>query len=199
VGRGPSATEPTAKNCRCCSRRAQPAPRAPWAGDFDRRTTGALEESLRRVCLSLQLDAPSERLTTAHEERVAFRRLLRTTTEGVKKPDTRIYEIACTRLGVEGAHRLYIGDGASDELRGATAVGMRAVRLRPGDTQAPQWLGETAAALSEVPRLLPAWRSVIPVGVRQIDRKLTRHKKTGVRGLEPATSCVTGRAAGLDV
>ncbi len=175
-----------------------------WAGDFDRRTTGALEASLRRVCLALQLDAPSERLAAALEERVAFHRacfeprpdalktlerlryrglklalitdcssevpmLWRETplaplfdasvfscAEGVKKPDQRIYQIACTRLGVEPTHCLYVGDGASDELRGATAVGMRAVQLQPGDTHAPQWSGETVPALSEVPRLLAA-------------------------------------------
>ena len=42
-----------------------------------------------------------------------------------RKPNPGIYLTACNRLGVEPAHCLYIGDGGSDELRGASEVGMR--------------------------------------------------------------------------
>src|SRR5439155_6621926 len=35
---------------------------------------------------------------------------------GVSKPDPRIYEIACERLGVEPRECLFVGDGANDEL-----------------------------------------------------------------------------------
>lgn len=74
--------------------------------------------------------------------------------EGVKKPDSRIYRLACSRLAVEPQECLYVGDGASDELPGATAFGMWAVQLRPGDTEAVRWPHETVSALGEVPGLV---------------------------------------------
>ena len=74
--------------------------------------------------------------------------------EGVKKPDPRIYARACERLGVPPAECLYVGDGDSTELQGATAVGMRAVQIRPGDTFVYPWEGEVIASLSEVPGLV---------------------------------------------
>ncbi|HEY2791976.1 MAG TPA: HAD family hydrolase [Micromonosporaceae bacterium] len=52
---------------------------------------------------------------------------------GCRKPSPRIYEIACRRLGVDPVDCLYIGDGGSQELSGADAVGMTAVRLTAPD------------------------------------------------------------------
>jgi putative hydrolase of the HAD superfamily len=58
-------------------------------------------------------------------------------TVGLRKPDPRIYELACERLEVEPADCLFVGDGANDELAGAARVGMRAVCvLPPGHDQA---------------------------------------------------------------
>ncbi len=45
---------------------------------------------------------------------------------GICKPDPAIYELACDRLGVEPSDVYFVGDGGSDELAGAEAVGMRA-------------------------------------------------------------------------
>jgi putative hydrolase of the HAD superfamily len=42
------------------------------------------------------------------------------------KPDSAIYELACSRLGVEPGECLFIGDGGSNELAGAAAAGLRA-------------------------------------------------------------------------
>ena len=73
---------------------------------------------------------------------------------GVSKPDPRIYEIACERLGVEAADCLFVGDGANDELPGAERVGMAAVQLRaPGETLTPDgeaWRGASIEHLNEV-------------------------------------------------
>ncbi|MBI3636914.1 MAG: HAD-IA family hydrolase [Candidatus Rokubacteria bacterium] len=74
--------------------------------------------------------------------------------EGVKKPDPAIFERACARLGVTPSECLYVGDGGSRELEGATAVGMRAVQLRAGDTDGAGWGGEAIGSLSEALRLL---------------------------------------------
>lgn len=49
------------------------------------------------------------------------------------KPDPLIYLEACRRLRVAPENCLYVGDGGSHELTGATAVGMTAVRLAAPD------------------------------------------------------------------
>ena len=45
---------------------------------------------------------------------------------GICKPDPAIYALACDRLGVDPSDAWFVGDGGSDELAGAEAVGMRA-------------------------------------------------------------------------
>jgi len=49
--------------------------------------------------------------------------------EGMVKPDPRIYQRACDRLGVPASACLFVGDGNCMELDGAKAVGMEAVRI----------------------------------------------------------------------
>jgi putative hydrolase of the HAD superfamily len=49
------------------------------------------------------------------------------------KPDPLIYLTACMELGVRPEECLYIGDGGSRELTGATEVGMTAIRLAAPD------------------------------------------------------------------
>jgi putative hydrolase of the HAD superfamily len=81
---------------------------------------------------------------------------------GLKKPDPRVYELACERLGVAAEKCLFVGDGGSRELSGATAVGMEAVLIRvPDDAgdgafrrDAEEWDGARVAALQEVLELL---------------------------------------------
>ena len=73
---------------------------------------------------------------------------------GISKPDPRIYEIACERLGVEPAECLFVGDGANNELPGAERAGMTALQLRaPGEPLTPEgeaWTGPSIQHLSEV-------------------------------------------------
>jgi putative hydrolase of the HAD superfamily len=75
-------------------------------------------------------------------------------TEGLSKPDPRIYELACERLGVEASDCLFVGDGANDELPGAERVGMTALQLRaPGEpltSDGEAWTGPHIEHLSEV-------------------------------------------------
>jgi putative hydrolase of the HAD superfamily len=57
---------------------------------------------------------------------------------GMRKPDLRIYRLACEELGVEPEEAMFVGDGANDELAGAERVGMRSVLIhREGEE--PQW------------------------------------------------------------
>ena len=73
---------------------------------------------------------------------------------GMVKPDPRIYELACNRLGVEPSDCLFIGDGGSNELTGATNAGMDAVLIRaPDDTEngdREDWQGRRISSVEEV-------------------------------------------------
>ena len=48
---------------------------------------------------------------------------------GVRKPNPRIFHLACERLGVAPEHALMIGDHAEADVRGARAVGMTAIYI----------------------------------------------------------------------
>ena len=83
---------------------------------------------------------------------------------GMQKPAPRIYQIATDIMQVAPENCLYIGDGDSNELTGATRAGMKAVLIRnpkedrdnvyresfEGDT----WQGPVITSLREVMELL---------------------------------------------
>ncbi len=76
-------------------------------------------------------------------------------TARLKKPDPRIYLLACERLGVSPGDCLYVGDGDSRELTGADRVGMSPVLIRAPQHNAPKidedtWEGPPISSLSEV-------------------------------------------------
>ncbi|WP_426446481.1 HAD family hydrolase [Paenibacillus sp. S-38] len=47
---------------------------------------------------------------------------------GLAKPDPKIYELGCSRLGVRPEDCLFVGDGGSKELEGAGAAGMTSLQ-----------------------------------------------------------------------
>ena len=73
---------------------------------------------------------------------------------GLRKPDPRIYQLVCDGLGVFPGNCLYVGDGGSGELTGASSVGMNSVLIRaPYDTNRgdrEDWCGVKIAYLEEV-------------------------------------------------
>ncbi len=81
---------------------------------------------------------------------------------GVRKPDPRIYQLACEQLGNAAERCLFVGDGSSREVSGAAACGMDAVLPRPDDEDPDdaqrlgrqQWSGRAIRRLSEIPALL---------------------------------------------
>ena len=83
---------------------------------------------------------------------------------GLKKPDPRLYRLACDRLGVPPQRCLYVGDGGSRELSGAAAAGLEPVLLRaahedPHDAHridAEDWDGARITALGDVLALVGA-------------------------------------------
>lgn len=58
---------------------------------------------------------------------------------GLVKPDRRIYQLACARLGVAPENALFVGDGGSDELSGAAAAGLTPCWATWFLTQWPGW------------------------------------------------------------
>jgi putative hydrolase of the HAD superfamily len=81
---------------------------------------------------------------------------------GVKKPDPRIYGMACDQLGVKPENCLYVGDGSSHELTGALKAGMHPVQiLDPGENadthyvdRETDWEGPKIEHLNEVLNLI---------------------------------------------
>lgn len=80
---------------------------------------------------------------------------------GVRKPDPAIYHAALDGLGARPQQCVFVGDGASNELCGARAVGIRPIWYddsgfdstdRPDQEQS--WRGERITNLNEIPTLL---------------------------------------------
>jgi putative hydrolase of the HAD superfamily len=72
---------------------------------------------------------------------------------GLRKPDPRIYQLACEQLGVEPSEALFVGDGANEELAGAERVGMTAVLFERPEYEV-EWGGRRIRALPELLELL---------------------------------------------
>lgn len=74
---------------------------------------------------------------------------------GLSKPDPRIYELATRELGVQAGQCLYVGDGSSSELTGASKVGMTAVLMRaPNDVADGDRQGWHGKKISTIPGVL---------------------------------------------
>ncbi|GGK72514.1 HAD family hydrolase [Mangrovihabitans endophyticus] len=73
---------------------------------------------------------------------------------GVAKPDSAIYLTATDRLGADPANCIYVGDGADEELAGATAAGLTTLRITELNDTDPDWQGPTLAAIGDLPGLL---------------------------------------------
>jgi putative hydrolase of the HAD superfamily len=78
---------------------------------------------------------------------------------GLRKPDPRIYRLACEQLGVQPEEAMFVGDGANDELAGAEHVGMRAVLIHRAGEEPPwdevrDWQGPRITAIPQVLSLL---------------------------------------------
>jgi len=79
----------------------------------------------------------------------------------LRKPDPRIYHLACERLGVTPEDCLYIADGEDHELTAAAQVGLHPVLIRTSSQEtrgelhqeAREWQGTTIASLVEVLQL----------------------------------------------
>jgi len=81
--------------------------------------------------------------------------------EGVRKPEPRLFRLACERLGVEPGACIYVADGFRGELATARSLGMEAVLIEvPGEVtpefapdEAATWDGLRIRALAELVEL----------------------------------------------
>jgi putative hydrolase of the HAD superfamily len=76
----------------------------------------------------------------------------------LKKPDERIYHLACEQLGTKPESCLYIADGEDYELAAAARIGLQAVLIRSAaeeslsglHREAREWRGSAISTLAEV-------------------------------------------------
>ena len=66
--------------------------------------------------------------------------------EGMRKPEPKIYELACKRLGVEPAACIFLDD-IGRNLKPAKALGMRTIRVETGDSTGARALKALAEML----------------------------------------------------
>ena len=57
-------------------------------------------------------------------------------TVGLRKPDRRIYDLACQRMGVDPLHAVYVGDGDSNEIHGAREANLCPILVDRGEDSA---------------------------------------------------------------
>lgn len=76
---------------------------------------------------------------------------------GHRKPAPEAYLVAADELGVRPGECVFVGDGGSSELSGASAVGMRTIRYLPADGGQAEsidaetdWTGEVLADLADL-------------------------------------------------
>jgi putative hydrolase of the HAD superfamily len=82
--------------------------------------------------------------------------------ERLRKPDSRIYHLACERLDVPPKDCLYIADGEDHELTAAAKVGLHPVLIRTSSQEntskshqeAREWQGTTITSLLDVLQLV---------------------------------------------
>jgi putative hydrolase of the HAD superfamily len=79
---------------------------------------------------------------------------------GHRKPHASLYQRVCHQLGVAPSEALYVGDGGSNELSGAIAAGIPAIRLVTADAAAalvydaePTWTGPVIHSLTALTAL----------------------------------------------
>ncbi|HHY96364.1 MAG TPA: HAD-IA family hydrolase [Firmicutes bacterium] len=85
---------------------------------------GALEDHLRNLGLDMYWDVA-----------------LDSGKLGVRKPDPRIFQMACNKLGIQPGDAMYVGDEPWADIGGALSAGMEAVLIDPLDAYAVGYCG----------------------------------------------------------
>jgi putative hydrolase of the HAD superfamily len=88
-----------------------------------------LSKNNKRLCLISNADVIDKIGWTSSPLKKYFEAAIFSCDIGVIKPNRRIYEIALKKMGIEPEKAMFIGDGGSEELRGAKELGMRTILL----------------------------------------------------------------------
>ena len=118
-------------------------------GDLGRRdevegATGVLERLARRWPLAVLSNADNDFLMPViSRHHWTFEAVVSSESAMAYKPDPRIFQFLCRRVGVPAERVLYIGDSPYDDVHGAKLVGMQTVWVRaddqsPGRTPTPK-------------------------------------------------------------
>jgi putative hydrolase of the HAD superfamily len=87
-------------------------------------------------------DMPAERRTSGLDIQSLFDVVVESAIEGIRKPDPKIYQLACDRMGVEPQHAVFLDDLGAN-LKGAKALGMATIKV-----------DETSSAIAELEEAL---------------------------------------------
>jgi putative hydrolase of the HAD superfamily len=96
-------------------------------------------EDMRRSRYPLAVVSDAQRVFCPEESEILgirqfFRVFILSTDFGFRKPDSRLFTIACTLLGMPPADVVYIGNDPEADVKGAKQVGMKAILLDRNST-----------------------------------------------------------------
>jgi len=81
----------------------------------------------------------------------AFDHVISSAELGIAKPDRRIFDEACSRLGAEPEHVLHVGDTLADDYEGGRAAGLQTILVHRSPEPPPDGID----AIDDLQRLLP--------------------------------------------
>lgn len=83
---------------------------------------------LAAITNNVARDEPAQTRTSGIDLPSLFEVVIESAIEGMRKPDPRIYRLACERLGVDPTEAIFLDDLGAN-LKGAKAVGMRTIKV----------------------------------------------------------------------
>jgi len=127
-----------------------------WAPlDGAARTLGELNRRGYRLGVVSNWDSRLGRILDGLDLARHFRMVLTSARAGYRKPSPRIFAQALGRMEASAAESLHVGDSEEDDVAGALAAGLRAIRLKAGRRHAGCTAGSAAShVISALPELL---------------------------------------------
>lgn len=83
---------------------------------------------LAAITNNVARDEPAQTRTSGIDLPSLFEVVIESAIEGMRKPDPRIYRLACERLGVDPTEAIFLDDLGAN-LKGARAVGMHTIKV----------------------------------------------------------------------
>ena len=108
---------------------------------------GCITNNMRKAGDGPTMAASDERAEQAAKVMALFDMVVESSVEGVRKPQPRIYEIACERLGVAPRHTVFLDD-LGINLKPARAMGMTTIKVVT-EQQAIRELGDVTGLVFE--------------------------------------------------